>query len=267
MRESAAALAGGLALLLAVAGNAVSAADAPAGLEGVDWQLKQYRAGTALQPAASGRGDAVLRFDGGRMTGSAGCNRLMGAYRADGTRLTFEPRIASTMMACPPPLMAQEQAVTDALAAAAGFSIDAGRLQIRDAAGATLLVFGARERLSLTGTRWRLVAYNNGKQAVVSADPGTAFTLQLGDDGQLAGRACNTYRGGFEQDGKALRLVGPIAATRMACPEPAMAQEAAYFAALERVAAFAIDGDGLTLADADGSTLAKFRAEPAAAKP
>jgi heat shock protein HslJ len=39
-----------------------------------------------------------------------------------------------------------------------------------------------------------------------------------------------------------------------------MAQEAAYFAALERLASYQIDGDQLTLQDADGATLARFEA-------
>jgi heat shock protein HslJ len=48
----------------------------------------------------------------------------------------------------------------------------------------------------------------------------------------------------------------------MVCPQPdgIMDQEAAYFAALERVASYQIDGDQLTLKDADGATLARFEA-------
>jgi heat shock protein HslJ len=115
--------------------------------------------------------------------------------------------------------------------------------------------------LPLTGTSWRLTHYNNGKQAIVSVLNDTRIMLQLRDDGQLAGKACNSYRSGFERDGDRLQLVGPIAATRMACtgPEGATEQEAAYFAALERVAGFRISGDVLTLTDADGTTLAKFK--------
>jgi heat shock protein HslJ len=256
-----------LGALLAASGAQSMAADnslgeAPA-LEGVDWQLVQFRAGDTMQDAAASEQSAVLRFDGGRLSGSAGCNRLMGAYHGEGSKLSFEPHIAATMMACPPPLMEQEQAVIDAFGQAASYRINGDTLRIKDADDQTLLTLTRQTGLPLTGTSWRLTWYNNGKQAIVSALKDTEVMLQLRDDGQLAGKACNSYRGGFEQEGDSWRVVGPIAATRMACPEPegASEQESAYFAALERVARFRINGDELTLTDADGTTQAKFKAD------
>ncbi len=52
-----------------------------------------------------------IRFgEDGRVSGSGSCNRFMGAWRRtdDGLRLVFG-QMASTMMACPGPIMAQEQ--------------------------------------------------------------------------------------------------------------------------------------------------------------
>jgi heat shock protein HslJ len=215
-----------------------------------------------LQDAIDAGRPPLLRFAAGRLSGSVGCNRLMGSYTSDGERLRFQPNLATTMMACPEPLMAQEKAVVDALAEAASLAIADGTLTIRDADGAALLVLSAGADRPLTGTTWRLLAYNNGRQAVVSALQDSDFTLILRDDGQFAGKACNSYRGGFERDGDGLRVVGPIAATRMACPMPdgIMEQEAAYFAALERLAGYRTDGDELILSDPDGATLAHFRA-------
>lgn len=46
-----------------------------------------------------------LDVDGGRIGGNAGCNRFMGAIDDDGT---IGP-LATTMMACPPPVMEFEQ--------------------------------------------------------------------------------------------------------------------------------------------------------------
>jgi len=249
---------GGAAVLLVAS---AFAAAGPGGLEGNGWRLEQVRGDGGLIGAV-GRGDAaVLRFSAGRLTGSAGCNRLIGTYSTDGDILTVKPNMATTMMACPEPLMDQEQAVVEALGQAASYALGGDRLMIRDGEGKPLLVLSARADKPLTGTSWRLTAYNNGRQAVVSALPEPTFMLQLRDDGQLAGRACNNYRGGYERDGEdALRLVGPIAATRMVCPAPdgVMAQEAAYFDALERTARFHIDGDELILSDASGATLARF---------
>jgi heat shock protein HslJ len=237
------------------------AASAPAGLGGIDWQLRQFREGDSMREPAAER-TAVLRFDNGRLSGNVGCNQLMGAYHSDGNKLVFEPRVASTMMACPPPLMEQERAVVEAIGKAASYRIDGDRLSIADAEGQTLMTFSERKSLPLTGTRWRLTNYNNGKQAIVTVLNDTQVMLQLRDDGELAGKACNAYRGRFERDGDRLQVVGPIAATRMACPGPegANEQEAAYFAALERVTGFSISGDVLTFTDDQGTTMAKFRA-------
>jgi len=249
----------GACLTLAV--QAVLAAPAPPALEGVDWQLVQYRTGDGMRDAKDGAHGGVLRFDAGRLSGSAGCNRLMGAYHVDVSTLRFEPHTASTMMACPPALMDQEQAVVAAFSDAAGYRIADGELEILDADGNTLLSLAELQAAPLTGTSWRMTWYNNGKQAVVSALEDAAVMLRLRADGQFAGKACNSYRGRFEQDGSAFRVVGPIAATRMACPQDGVdAQEAAYFAALERAAAWRISGDELTLTDADGTTQLKFQA-------
>ncbi|MGB5734377.1 MAG: META domain-containing protein [Thiohalocapsa sp.] len=252
-----------MAVSLGVGSAAENGPGGMAGLEGIDWQLVQFRSGDVMQDVLESNQVAVLRFADGRLSGSAGCNRLMGAYQGDGNLLSFEPNIAATMMACPPPLMAQEQAVVDALGQAASFRIEGHTLHIDRADGQGLLTLAEQSHLPLTGTHWRLTWYNNGKQAIVSALKDTAVMLQLQDDGQFAGQACNSYRGGFEQAGRKLHIIGPIAATRMVCrgPDGASEQESAYFAALERVFGFRISGDELTLTDAEGTIQAKFSAE------
>jgi heat shock protein HslJ len=240
----------------------VSTASSAAELEQTDWRLVQYRTDSGLVDATGAGVPAVLRFDGGRLSGSAGCNRLLGSYTREGASLKLAPNMASTMMACPPPLMAREQAVTEALTATAAYKLAEEGLMLLDAAGRPLLTFRALAPEPLAGTRWRLTHYNNGKGAVTTVLGGTEIALMLGEDGQLSGKACNNYRGGYVVEGTVFQLEGPIAATKMACPGPegAGAQESAYFDALERAAAYRISGDELTLTDAEGATLARFRA-------
>jgi heat shock protein HslJ len=246
------------ATLLAAAVPLAMAAE----LEGTDWQLSQVRGESGLVDIEGGP-RALLRFEDGRLGGSAGCNRLLGGYERDREALSIKPNMASTMMACPPPLMAQEQAVTGALGKVAGFTLDGETLRLLDAGGEPVLVLTELQGKPLAGTEWRLTAVNNGKGAVTSLVDGTEILLRLGDGGELAGKACNMYRGGYSVEGDRFVLEGPIAATKMACvgPEGAGEQEAAYFAALERVASYNISGDTLTLKDADGATLARFTAE------
>ena len=231
-------------------------------LEQTDWQLAQYRTDTGMTDAVQSDPPAVMRFEDGRITGSAGCNRLMRSYTLDGDELQVSEDLATTMMACPAPLMAQEQAVTGALTQTATYAVDDDGLTLEDAAGEPLLTFTELESSPLTGTIWQLTQYNNGHGGVTGVLPGTNFVLMLSADGQMSGKACNTYRGGYVAEGSEFSLEGPIAATRMLCQEPQGIddQEAAYFAALERAAAYRIHGDELTLSDADGATLAVFRA-------
>ncbi len=230
--------------------------------EGGPWQLVAYRSGEALTKLEEDRAPALFHFEGGHMAGSAGCNRLMAAYSVDGDRLSFDPNAASTMMACPEPLMAQEQAVSAALGAVESFRLDAKLLEFLNGKGEPLLRFVALEPSPLTGQTWGLVAYNNGREAIVSTLQGAEITLEFHDDGTLGGTdGCNRYMSGYTlEDGKL--SIGPLATTRMACRGPAGASEQAqaFARALETVAGYRIEGRELTLITADGTPAARFRA-------
>ena len=60
--------------------------------------------------------------DEGRIFGTGGCNRLMGGYMLTGEGLSFGA-IASTMMACPDEIMAQDQAFFAVLETVRAFDI------------------------------------------------------------------------------------------------------------------------------------------------
>lgn len=239
----------------------VSAATAgAASLEGVDWVLLAYRSGDALVELGDPRGPARLRFEGGRVTGSAGCNRLMGGYDLKGEDIRFQTSMATTMMACPEPLMSQEQAVHAALASVASYRREADSLDLLDPAGEVLLRLAVLEPVALVGPVWHLQAYNNGKQAIVSPLAGTQITLELRDNGTLGGSdGCNRYMSGFTILGDTL-IFGPIATTRMACRGPAGAAEqaAAYAAALGTVTGYRLEGEELVLLNREGGAAARF---------
>ncbi|WP_162617995.1 META domain-containing protein [Salinicola halophilus] len=73
----------------------------------------------------------------GRVTGSTGCNRLVGSYTLDGRELHFSP-IASTRMACPGEAATLERDWTAALARTARVEQAGKRLRLIDADGQTL---------------------------------------------------------------------------------------------------------------------------------
>ena len=53
----------------------------------------------------------------------------------------------------------------------------------------------------LAGTQWQVLAYNNGRNAVVSVQIGTELTASFEDDGILLGNAgCNDYFADYTTD-------------------------------------------------------------------
>lgn len=84
------------------------------GLFGVRWRVQELL-GAPLGPAAGGQRAPHLILDPShlRLSGSGGCNRLMGSFSIDGARLTFK-RVVTTMMACPQG-MSQERRLIETL--------------------------------------------------------------------------------------------------------------------------------------------------------
>ena len=72
--------------------------------------------------------------------------------------------------------------------------------------------------------------------------------------GKMAGNAgCNQYTAGYALDGDTIAISG-VVTTEMACPETS------YFAALDKAATYAFNGDRLQLRAVDGPLLVEYRA-------
>jgi heat shock protein HslJ len=100
------------------------------------------------------------------------------------------------------------------------------------------------------------VAVEIGGAAVAE---GVASTLEIGADGAVSGSGgCNRYRGRAEIAAGTITF-SPLAATRMACPGAAMAQEQRFFAALAAARRFRVDAGRIVLLAEDGSMLALLR--------
>lgn len=86
-----------------------------------------------------------------------------------------------------------------------------------------------------------------------------AATFQVTPDGRVAGSGgCNRYSGaGALAAGQA--SFGAIASTRMACAPDLMAQEQAFFAALQKTTRYEAKDDALALIDASGAVLVRLR--------
>jgi heat shock protein HslJ len=240
-----------LAFALALASgcaSTASVADAPR-LDGTVWVLSALP-GQPLIPGHS----ATLRFEGGRVSGSDGCNRFNAPYEEKGSALQIGPHAASTRMACPPEIMAQADALLGAFEKARSYRVEAGQLSLLAADGRALATF-APQPSTVAGTAWRVTGYNNGKQAVVSVAAETIVTMAFSSDGRVSGSAgCNNYMATYTADGDRL-TIGPAAATKKLCGQPAevMEQEQLVLKALELVATARLEGDRLELRSAAGA--------------
>ena len=107
---------------------------------------------------------------------------------------------------------------------------------------------------SFAAQTWRLFELQAGPDAAPN-QPNALITLQFhppAGRSQWLGRLQPLFRRGRVGDRK---LTVSAIGARMACPPPAMAEESAYFAALERATGYQIEDGVLTLTLADDGWL------------
>jgi len=134
-------------LRLLAADGAVLASFAPQSqqLAGTSWHVTGYNNGK--QAVVSVLRDTTLTMafaEGGKVSGSAGCNNFMGTYQGSGSALTFGPAAATRKMCAQEGVMEQEQQFLRALETVATASHEGNRLELRRGDGA-LAVSLARE--------------------------------------------------------------------------------------------------------------------------
>jgi heat shock protein HslJ len=188
-----------------------------------------------------------------RVSGSAGCNRYTGAYKVSRNSIRISA-LATTKKACAAPIERQEAAFLKALTGPRSFAIRGRSLTLESAGGRAIATFEAQTQ-ALGGTSWDVLAYNNGKQAIVSVLAETKLTAMFGKDGSLSGfGGCNEYNASYKATAPKIS-VGPVASTRKHCEEPAgvSEQETAYLAALETAATYRVEGSQLELRTAGGA--------------
>ncbi|MDX1756417.1 MAG: META domain-containing protein [Marinobacter sp.] len=103
-------------------------------LRGVEWTVEAIDGSAVL---ADSRVNLTFLADN-RVAGKASCNNFMGGYELSGEGLAFS-QTATTLMACAPALMQQEDRFLKLLAEVARFDFDArGKLVLQTADGRTL---------------------------------------------------------------------------------------------------------------------------------
>ena len=214
-----------------------------AALENATWRL------TALPEKVLPTVPLSVRFSEGRVDGFSGCNQFTGGYRVQGNTLILGP-VAGTLMACPEPAMALEQAFRAAFSGIMRITVSGDELTLTPESGQEALRFKREALPRLEGVTWEVTGYNNGRHAVVSPKLGTHLTLEF-KGGQVSGSSgCNRFHGAFKTQGDTLSI-RPLATTRMMCGEAVMAQEREFLAALETAATWHIARGVLDIHRAD----------------
>ncbi len=118
-------------------GSAPAASPAPTGgaaLTGPEWSVFEIN-GAPIVPNST----PTINFEEGRVFGAGSCNRFMGGYTSapDGLQLQMS-QMASTMMACPDPMMQQEGAFLKTLGVVTGYSVADGVLTLKTSDGQTI---------------------------------------------------------------------------------------------------------------------------------
>jgi heat shock protein HslJ len=125
------------ALLLAGCGQNDGGEKSGGDVAGYEWKLTEIN---GISPIA-GR-DVTLKLEDGQAGGSSGCNSYGGAVTLDGTKISFKD-LFQTEMACMDPvgIMEQESVYLQTLSQTASYQTAGARLELKNAAGETTLVF------------------------------------------------------------------------------------------------------------------------------
>jgi heat shock protein HslJ len=109
----------------------------------------------------------------------------------------------------------------------------------------------------LDGTSWTLTGWSASSLA-----PADFAITAIFEDGRVGGHSgVNSYGGDYKIGSGGSFEVGEIVSTLMAGPEPAMRAETIYTELLKQAAEYAVDGDTLTLSDANGNELLIYSAD------
>ncbi len=252
------ALALAAALVLAACGSGAASSSPPADGMPADIDGRTFVSTAIMGHDLVPGSQVTIRFEGGSIGVSAGCNSMSGAYSiVDGTLRTGS--MATTEMGCEEPLMAQDAWLAAFLPGAA-IKLDGDALTLSN--GDVTLTLTDKEvatpDLPLEGTRWVVDGLVTG-DAVSSVPAGVTASLVFSDGKVAVETGCNSG-GGEAAITDTTIAFGPIALTEMACAEPQMQVEVLVTQVLAGEADYEIDADALRLTN--GRVGLTLRAQP-----
>lgn len=235
-------------------------------LEGNVWKLDTFRDRSGQNVSVLPGTRIRIEFRDGQLTGNGSCNNYFGSYTVDGHNIEISERLGITGILChPEEVMKQEQDYVGALSESHTFTVENEKLQLADAEGNTVATFSILEPLSLLGTPWTVLRYNNGRGGITSVIRDTEITAVFAEDGTLSGFAgCNNYSTTYQTNGNSITISSTFSLSQKLCsaPEGVEQQEGAYLDALVSAATFAIRENQLELRNADGQRVVIYQEKP-----
>ena len=195
----------------------------------------------------------TLTFQNGHLGANAGCNSMSGGYEVTNGKLKVG-QMASTMMACPDPLMAQDTWLAAFLDGATVTQSGDSLTLAKD--GVTMhLVDKRTTNLPLENTTWTVDGLVSNS-AVSTVPIGVTATLVFADGRVAVDTGCNTGSGPATYTASTITF-GAIGMTRKMCPDDVMTVENLMVKVLQGDQSYAIDGDSLKIGGngKDGLTL------------
>lgn len=201
--------------------------------------------GAAIELVEGSR--VTMTIEGDEIGGTAACNHYGGTFELDGTTISIGA-LSMTEMACEEPLMAIEAAFMAAVADVDTVARSAGTLTFRGPA--TVLEFELLppiEDAAIVGTTWMLDSIISGD--AVSSVMGERATLELGDDGTIAGSTgCRSFSGAYVISGDEIQVPQLVTDDR-ACTNDLAAQDDHVLAVIGDGFTATVAGTRLTLMD------------------
>ena len=244
-------------------GSAGGSAAAPGGLVGTTFVATEVTGSRSIAPGSMIKLTVV---DDQRLSATAGCNTMNGAYTITGDVLSA-PLMASTMMACMGDgVMEQETWFAAFLASSPTYTYVDGVLTLTN--GTDTVTFGVAPSgaAAVEGNGWKLTDLISVSGSTVAAvDPSLSAWIRFNAGEVAYNNSCN-LGGGSAEIGDADITFGAMRSTLIFCDGPSGALETVMNAILQGVTPYEVttdpSGTRLKIMSTDGVTGLWFVADP-----
>ena len=238
----------------ATSSASAGASTVPAELLGVTFVATEVTGDYTIAPGSS----ITMTFEDGTVGARAGCNSMSGTVSISGDVITA-PQLASTMMACEEPLMAQDTWFAAFLASGPTYTYVDGVLTLTNGTDTVAFTDAPSGAAALEATGWKLVGLisKTATANTVSAiDPTLSAWIRFKDGVVAFNNSCNLGNGPAEVGPDTITF-GALRTTLIFCDGPSGSIEQAMNAVLQGTTTYTVadqaSGGTLTIMSEDGA--------------